>query len=193
MKRILLFILIFSIFSCNKKEVQVPKVTLQGEEEVANYSVIWMFFGENGKLDLNEKNRISSTNWFFNIDKKLTLKEMLPEVVRLRVKHSEKSPHNTKPMGNYYSYINKTNDHLSFYAFDSIQYEFVDRLPHVGMDTLLLEIKNKHFEIPKMNKKNTLQLVYNSDLKFQEYMEVKGQLAKKTNVKNISRIEFIID
>jgi len=44
-----------------------------------------------------------------------------------------------------------------------------------------------------MNKKNTLQLVYNSDLKFQEYMEVKGQLAKKTNVKNISRIEFIID
>lgn len=187
---ILLLILLVSIISCAKKQVQVPKVALQGEEEVANHSIIWFFYGENGTLDLNEKNRISSTHWFFNIDKKLTLKELLPEVVRLRDKHNTKSPHNTEPMHNYYSYINKGNNHLSFYAFDSIQYEFVGiaEFPKYGKDTLLLKIKSLPFETPK-NEKKTIQVAYSKNLKFQEYMEAKGQLANN----NISKIELITE
>lgn len=190
--RVLLLLLGIIMLSCNKQELKVPKIKLQGEEEVANHSTIWMFY-DKGELQLNENNRISSTNWFFNIDKKLTLNQVLPELVRLRIKHNTKSPHNTKPMHNYFTYVNALNDHLSFYTFDSIDYKFVNKktLPQFGKDTLLLEM-NATMSLPKDNDQ-IIQPLFNANLSFQDYMQYKAVLENTIKKEYISTFEYIVE
>ncbi len=40
-------------------------------------------------VEVNKKNSISSTNWVFNIDKRLPLKLVIPEVMKLQEKKSQ--------------------------------------------------------------------------------------------------------
>lgn len=196
MKKIFLILFIgFTTISCNKKKVKVPVVAMNGKEEVANNSAIWFFYGKNGKLDLNEHNRISSTNWFFNIDKHLPLKEVMPEIIRLFKKHHEKSPHNTKPMKNYFTYVNSLNKHLSFYSFDSIQYIVTSnkKRPAFLTDTLVVDIKNKNFQIPnKTNSVKIIQPVFYGTISFQNYMSAKALLEKRFLKQKISKAEYVI-
>ncbi len=189
MKKYLLVLYIsILILSCKKKEVKVPLVARQGEEEVANNSAIWFFY-DNGKLDLNEHNRITSTNWFFNIDKKLALKEVIPEVIRLQKKHREKSPHNTKPMKDYFTYVNTLNSHLSFYNFDSITYLIQNKkdIPTTKKDTALVFINSDVIKVP--NNLTVLQLIFDGNSNFQDYLSAKAKLEKQH--KQIASIEYI--
>ncbi len=188
-------LLIFSLFSCAKRDLKVPKVAMNGEEEVANHSIIWMFYNEDKTIDVNENNRISSTNWFFNIDKHLTLSVIVPEVSRLLKKHNEKSPHNTKPMKNYFTYVNTLNNHLSFYQFDSIVFKSIKQsdLPNFSGDTLVVNINSSTVNLPLMNDKTIIQPVFNSTLTFQEYFEIKSLFNKKIKPTNLSKIEFIFN
>ncbi len=193
-----IFIILFiglTIISCNKRKVKVPVVAMNGEEEVTNNSALWFFYDDNGKLDLNEHNRISSTNWFFNVDKRLALKEVMPEIIRLFIKHHEKSPHNTKPMKNYFTYVNSLNDHLSFYQFDSIKYVLIPnkKRPSFIKDTLVVEIKNRNFKIQNnTDSLNVVQPIFYGDMNFQEYLSAKAQLKKRFIKKTISKKEYII-
>lgn len=189
MKKYILFLSISILFlSCKKKEVKVPLIDRNGEEEVANNSAIWFFY-DNGKLDLNEHNRISSTNWFFNIDKKLPLKEVIPEVIRLQKKHREKSPHNTKPMKDYFTYVNTLNKHLSFYNFDSITFILQDKkdIPTIKKDTTLVFINSDAIKTP--NDSTVLQLIFSGNRNFQDYLSAKEKLEKQH--KKIASIEYI--
>ncbi len=195
MKRVVVFLLIVgSVFSCVDREVKVPRIALNGAEKVADHSVIWMFRNDDGTLDLNEKNRISSTHWFFNIDKKLSLNEMLPEVKRLVIKHNTKSPHNTKKMNNYFTYVNSLNDHLSFYQFDSIVYKEVkeNNLPQFLNDTILVTINSIDFKLPEIPKNKKVQMAFNSVISFQNYLEVKALIINRVGEKNIAKVEYII-
>jgi len=193
-----IFIILFiglTIVSCNKRKIKVPVVAMYGEEEVANNSAIWFFYDDNGKLDLNEHNRISSTNWFFNVDKHLTLKEAMPEIIRLFIKHHQKSPHNIKPMKNYFTYVNSLNNHLSFYQFDSIKYVLISnkKRPSFTKDTLVVEIKNRNFNIhSNADSLKIVQPVFYGNMNFQEYLSAKAQLKKRFINKAISKKEYII-
>ncbi len=192
-KIILYTIVILSLNSCTKKQVKVPVVPMQGEEKVANNSALWFFYGKNGALDLNEHNRISSTNWFFNIDKKLALHKVFPEVIRLIKKHNEKSPHNTKPMKNYFTYVNSTNQHLSFYNIDSIQYYLVKpkELPHFSKDTLAITISNARPNLPtKMDENTVIQPIFKANMNFQDYFSALSELKKQKLT--ISKKEYIL-
>jgi hypothetical protein len=194
-KFIYIVIISTTLISCNKKQVKVPLVAMQGEEEVANNSVIWFFYDKNGNLSLNEKNRISSTNWFFNVDKRLPLKKIMPEVIRLFNKHNEKSPHNTKPMKNYFTYVNTLNNHLSFYSFDSIRYFIIkkNQLPKFIKDTLILKITNENFKTPYYtDSTKVIQPVFSEKMTFQEYLTAKSKLKKIFQKQTISLNEYII-
>ena len=196
MKKISILLLLLSILiSCSKKEVKVPKVAMNGQEEVLNNSAIWMFYNKEGSLDLNENNRISSTNWFFNIDKHLKLKDLMPEVIRLKIKHNKKSPHNTKPMSNYFTYVNSLNNHLSFYPFDSIQYQLIkqDKKPHSSKDTLIVEIQDRNVHLPNQANYKIIQPVFDGEMSFQEYFESVVLLKKIVLPATISSKEYIVD
>jgi len=195
MKRIsfVLLLVVLSI-SCNKKTVMLPKVALDGEEQIANHSQIWMFYNDkDGSLKLNEKNRISSTHWFFNIDKRLSLKDVIPVAVRLVDKHNNKSPHNTEPMSNYYSYANALNDKLSFYQFDSIRYQFIskNKLPNYSKDTILVKINSSSIKFPELNNDIIIQTAFDANLSFQDYLSAKAEMVNVVDLKQISLIEYI--
>ena len=77
--------------SCNKKEIKLPQIDLPGIQEVQNHSEVWMFYKGNhseSPLELNRNNTISTTHWLYNIDKRLPLKYVIPELQALTYKHA---------------------------------------------------------------------------------------------------------
>ncbi len=193
MKKIFIAIVLVSIvISCKKKGVKLPKVPLNGKEKMENYSSIW-FFNENGKLNLNQNNRISSTHWLFNIDKNLPISEVFPTVTKMIRKHNEKSPHKTEGTNNYFSYANANTDKLNFYQIDSITYKITKKvnLPKFKAlsDTILITVENPNFTTKETFKNKILQIAFKGTLSFQNYMQVKAALQKEK--RTISKTEYI--
>ncbi|GEC79409.1 hypothetical protein [Flavobacterium aquatile] len=125
MKKILIIIIAFTLFSCNEKEVLLPEVDTTIVDKVENLSPIYIFFEAKGKdtiADLNRKNAISSTNFIFNIDKRLPLKLVLPEVIKAVAK-KEASAHKDSTSQNYYSYSNIKKKQLAFVPFTKMNYK----------------------------------------------------------------------
>lgn len=125
MKKILVLLLAFTLFSCNEKEVLLPEVDTTIVEKVENLSPIYIFFEVKGKdtiAELNRKNAISSTNFIFNIDKRLPLKLVLPEVIKAVAK-KEASAHKDSTSQNFYSYSNIKKKQLAFVPFTKMNYK----------------------------------------------------------------------
>jgi len=124
----------------------------------------------------------------------LKLNQLIPEVNRLLIKHNEKSPHNTKPMNNYFTYVNSLNNHLSFYQIDSIHFKIINKnnVPKFQGDTLLLNVGISNLRIPSIEKNTILQAVYDADMNFQEYMETKALFTKTIKKENLSTTEYIV-
>ena len=125
MKKILVLLLAFTLFSCNEKEVLLPEVDTTIVEKVENLSPIYIFLEVNGKdtiAELNRKNAISSTNFIFNIDKRLPLKLVLPEVIKAVAK-KEASAHKDSTSQNYYSYSDIKKKQLAFVPFTKMNYK----------------------------------------------------------------------
>ncbi len=58
--------------------------------EVIDVSPVYLFFDEvTDSVEFNRRNMISSTNWLVNIDKRLTLKQVLPHLQYLQEKRQE--------------------------------------------------------------------------------------------------------
>ena len=113
------------LVSCNKKEVKLPQIGLQGIQEIQNHSEVWMFYDEGNSeapLELNRNNTISTTHWLFNIDKRLQLKQVVPALQTLTYKHAN-SMHSEEGMLNYLSYSDTLSKKLSYISFDNIIYK----------------------------------------------------------------------
>lgn len=90
-------LIICLLFSCGKKEdVLLPKSNITIVKNVEDHSPIYIFFKTEGKdtiADVNRKSSIISTNWIFNIDKRLPLKLVIPQVMKLQEKKRADSAH----------------------------------------------------------------------------------------------------
>ena len=71
---------------------------------------------------VNRKNTISTTHWIYNIDKRLPLKTIIPDIIRLQDKHAN-SMHSEKGMLDYFSYSDTISKRLSFLDFDGITFK----------------------------------------------------------------------
>ncbi len=205
MKLLNIFILLVLIVSCNKKEVQLPKIGEKGITDIHNNSSIWMFFNviNNDTIAvLNKNNKIGNTHLIFNIDKRLPLREIMPKVHELQEKLKEDSPHKTGEMRNYFSYADTLLNTFSLFDFTNTNYIF-------RQDTyknIILGIQNDHIKKPifvtfeknsilieniktddlykKLKdtisndsiKNRTLFLIFNQDLSFENYLSVKTKL-----------------
>lgn len=120
-------IALFSLFSCAEKEVQLPQADAAALTEILDHSPIYMFFEiKNEKdtlLDLNKNNAISSTNWVFNIDKRLPLRLVIPELQKLQEK-KKKSAHSKSGSIEVFSYSDSIQKKLAFFPFTDVQYKF---------------------------------------------------------------------
>jgi hypothetical protein len=116
MKKIVILISLLSLFSCEDKPVLLPQVDHTILAKIEDHSPIYMFFKTEQKdtlIDVNRKNSISSTNWIFNIDKRLPLRLVVPEVIKLQAK-KEGSAHKSAASENYFSYSDSIQKQLAF-------------------------------------------------------------------------------
>ncbi|PIF59452.1 hypothetical protein [Flavobacterium sp. 2] len=125
--RYITLIIAFLLFSCGKKEdVLLPKANVSIVKDVQDHSPIYIFFKTEGKdtiADLNRKSSIISTNWIFNIDKRLPLKLVIPEVMKLQEKKRADSAHKNENAENYYSYADSIGKNLAFLPFTKVYYK----------------------------------------------------------------------
>ena len=117
-----LILSVFLLMSCSNKEIKLPRIGMEGIQEIQNYSEIWMFYNENtpeNPMELNKNNTISTTHWLYNIDKRIPLQYIIPQLEALKFKHAN-SMHSEKGMLNYLSYSDTVSNKLSYVSFDEI-------------------------------------------------------------------------
>ena len=134
MKKYLALIISIALFSCEgNKEIELPKVNKTIVADVQEHSPIYIFFKVEGKdtiADVNRKNSIVSTNWIFNIDKRLPLRLVIPELIKLQAK-KDKSMHKNEAAENFFSYANNVKKTMAFLPFTKVK--FVIGKPKTGV------------------------------------------------------------
>ena len=125
MKKYLALIITVALFSCEgNKDILLPKADKTIVADVQEHSPIYIFFKVEGNdtiADVNRKNSIVSTNWIFNIDKRLPLRLVVPELIKLQAK-KEGSMHKNEAAENFFSYANDVKKTMAFLPFTKVKY-----------------------------------------------------------------------
>jgi hypothetical protein len=159
-------IFLFILFSCgNKEDILLPKSNLTIVSDVKDHSPIYIFFRTQGKdtvAEVNRNNSISSTNWILNIDKRLPLRLVIPEVMKLQEK-KRNSAHKSDKAENYYSYADSIGKNMAFLSFTKVVYKM--EKPEFG-HKVFFDKQNKINIIDLFSMKNVLVKKQN----LQEYL-----------------------
>jgi biopolymer transport protein ExbD len=121
------FVIFFLVLSCgNKEDILLPKSNVTVVADVKDHSPIYIFFRTNGKdtlTEVNRKNSIITTNWIFNIDKRLPLRLVIPEVMKLQEKKRSEKSHVNEKAENYFSYADSIGKNMAFIPFTKVYYK----------------------------------------------------------------------
>ena len=91
-------------------------------------------------IEVNRQNTIGTTNWIYNIDKRLPLKLVIPEVIKLQEK-KKNSEHKKEGSLDVFSYADSIGKNLAFVPFTEI--DFKTQKPKFGIELFV----NKKKEI----------------------------------------------
>lgn len=120
-------VVLFVFMSCaNKEDILLPKSDTTIVENIEDHSPIYIFFRTNGRdtlAEVNRKNSIITTNWIFNIDKRLPLRLVIPEVMKLQDKKRKEKAHKNEKAQNYYSYADTIGKNMAFIPFTNVYYK----------------------------------------------------------------------
>ncbi|HQZ25849.1 MAG TPA: hypothetical protein PLD18_11170 [Flavobacterium sp.] len=120
-------LILFVLLSCgNKEDILLPKSNVTIISNVVDHSPIYIFFRTKGKdtlAEVNRKNSIISTNWILNIDKRLPLRLVIPEVIKLQEKKRAEVAHKNELAENYYSYADSIGKNMAFLPFTKVYYK----------------------------------------------------------------------
>lgn len=201
--------IIFSIvilIGCNKKNVQLPLIEVDGIEEIQNHSSIWIFY-EASKEDnlavLNKNNKLLNTHWIFNIDKRLTMGKIVPILEEMQENRNKDSMHKIEGMLNYFSYANVVSENISLVKFDSINFiheaRKIEKYPFENSEKSIIELEitndiylidqgridpdRLEYKLNNITSQDTLMnpkitLCYPENLTYQNYLSVKALLSK---------------
>ena len=112
-------LIVFTI-ACQKQQVQLPLIGIQGITEIQNHSSIWIFYKAQNKdtlAILNKNNKILNTHWIFNVDKRLQMKDVIPHFIAMQENRNKDSMHKKEGMLNYFSYADTTLEQISLTPF----------------------------------------------------------------------------
>ncbi|MCK0131530.1 hypothetical protein MWU59_08440 [Flavobacteriaceae bacterium F08102] len=131
-----LSLMLISVFtwSCTKEEVKLPINGISGiQEPIYDNTQIWMFYKmKDGKptLTLNKNNKISTTNWVFNIDRRLPMRLVAPSLEKVVNGRKITDDDKDKPIVfNYFSYADTLRKKISTVKFNRITYRTVTEFP----------------------------------------------------------------
>ncbi|MBF6640120.1 hypothetical protein IVB69_01375 [Flavobacterium sp. J49] len=182
-------LLIFSILmiSCGEdKEVLLPVAKETIVAEVKDHSPIYFFFKLEEKdtiVDVNRNNSISSTNWLFNIDKRLPLRKVILEIKKLQIK-KDKSAHKSATSENYFTYTDTVKKNLAFMPFTKIRYKLekpdfnvkyfhLDRNDLVHYNELVFSKNQLQEFINKLPNPSRIYFSFDKGMSFGKYIEYK--------------------
>lgn len=182
-------IMIFMLVSCgNKEDILLPKANTTIVKNVEDHSPIYIFFRTKGKdtlAEVNRKNEIISTNWIFNIDKRLPLRLVIPEVMKLQQKKREEKAHKNELAQNYYSYADSIGKNMAFIPFTKVYYKmekpkngvvvFFSKNNEILVDnsTVKREEFLKNFNKLSSNKRNQYVFCFDKNVSFGSYIQDK--------------------
>ena len=222
--KILLISIALLFFSCgNEKVLQLPEIKNADITEVLDVSPAYIFYDETKQdsVELNRKNLIISTNWLVNVDKRLTLEQALPSIIKLQEKKRNATMHKNEKARNYYTCNDTSIKNLGFIDFTDVEYineneEGISNKPIkednkiidimcFSLDKIKISIDNKTILSDYSQLKKLLQTEINQEgsyivlgfkktLLFQDYISLKSIIKTfETENTEISNNEFIFD
>lgn len=216
MKKLIYFLVITLILSCNNKRVlQLPEIENAEITEVLDVSPVYIFYDETqpDSTLFNRKNLIGTTNWLVNVDKRLTLKQAIPHIQYLQNKRKKESMHKNENAKNYFTCNDTSIKNLGFLEFTDVNYYpdsseisqdnktcimTVNSLKEITFSSsadlnigFSKESFSTVFPILKSEFGESIKLImtFNKSLSFQDYITIKSNLATFQN--SISNNEFI--
>lgn len=209
MKKIIVFGILFLMLSCKNKEVLLPMAAETVVANVKDHSPIYFFFKTDEKdtlVEVNRKNAIGSTNWLFNIDRRLPLRKVLLEVQKLQNK-KEEGAHKNEAAGNYFTYTDTVKKNLAFLPFTKVKYklEIPDKYKSficfkknglVKLNDVVFSKEQLPVFLNNLNVSHPVKIIfsYDKDLSFGEYIEDKlfvQNLKVKTEIRINHELEYI--
>lgn len=198
-------ILILIFISCqNKKDILLPKSNTSIVKDIQDHSPIYIFFEAKGKdtiVEVNRKNSIISTNWILNIDKRLPLRLVIPEVMKLQQKKREEKAHKNEAAQNYYSYADTIGKNMAFIPFTEVYYKM--EKPKAGTVVFFnknneiwvndLAVKRAYFNVFFKNAKiNSDSIRFAFDAKMNYGMYIQNKILMESLEKKSDSIEEFI-
>lgn len=188
MKKIYFLGVCFLLLSCNNKEVLLPKGGETIISDVQDHSPIYFFFKTEDKdtlIEVNKKNAISSTNWLFNIDKRLPLKLVIPEIKKLQKKKKE-SAHESGATENHFTYMDSVMKTLAFLPFTDLSFKYekpdihilhfyFDKNDLVHFNDLVFSKNQLQDFINKLpiNEQKRINFSFDKSMSFEQYIQTK--------------------
>ncbi len=124
MKNLFVLFTILFFISCGKqKVVELPEISHADITEIQDVSAAYLFYDETqpDSVLLNRKNLISTTNWLINVDKRLTLKQVIPHIKFLQEKKTN-AGHKNENAKNYFTCHDTSRNNLGFIEFTDVNY-----------------------------------------------------------------------
>lgn len=210
MKYFSLILFLFLISCGNKEDILLPKSGTTVISDVEDHSPIYIFFRIKEKdtlAEVNRKNSIITTNWILNIDKRLPLKLVIPEVIKLQDKKRKDKAHQNEKAENYYSYADSIGKNMAFIPFTKVNYtigkpkrnDFVvsfkkanDLVWLNGRAVKKADLLQEIFSIQFINKPRIV-IQFDKNMSYGEYIQNKILIRKFDlySVNPIAPIEFI--
>ena len=197
MKQISFILLLILCFSCSGgKELKLPEIKHSKITEITEVSPAYIFYNtsEKDSIELNKQNLISTTNWLVNVDKRLTLQQVMPVLIDLQNKKRD-AAHKKKGVKNYYTAFNPEVKNLCFIEFTNLNYHIEDtveayleetgdqaEIVTIGVQGVRFQNKNYTMEAfidqlnSEPNERHIFILNFENQLTFQEYMSIKDLL-----------------
>ncbi len=174
MRYLLLTLLCFT-FSCNnEKTILLPEIVNAEVTDVLDVSPVYVFYNESkaDSLELNRANVITSTNWLVNVDKRLTLSQVIPKIMVLQDKKRNAELHKSENSKNYFTCNDTSIKNLGFLEFTNVIYKTNFVLPNITPD----------FDNPR-EKRIIIDFKSTSDIKLVSVF--KDSIIKKTSLQNL--------
>ncbi|MFD2550242.1 hypothetical protein ACFSQP_00305 [Bizionia sediminis] len=215
------FLIPLIVFACSSdKVILLPEVSNAPVHEVLDLSPAYLFYDTtavNG-VELNRRNLIVSTNWLVNVDKRLTLKQAIPEIQFIQFKKRDAGMHKNEAAKNYYSCNDTGIKNLGFIDFTDVFYHTsdsakatiraretiksehlaakVDALSRITVSnlegSLNLEDFIAYLSAQPLPKPTNLVLNLSENLTFQDYITLKAALIETdSTVVTVNPNEFI--
>ena len=176
MKRAFLILsFLIVLISCKKRTVQLPETANKDITEVLDVSPIYMFYDEeNDSVDFNRSNMIGTTNWLVNIDKRLTLKQILLHLKYLQEKRNKDGMHKNDAARNYFTCSNPEIQNLAFIDFTDVVYH----------DEPIIDfITDYYSDQPENKTKLLLNFTESDSLYISDQLSIEG--FKKDEIENV--------